>query len=253
MTDSWRAYRALVAIWFAEARPILLGSLMLSFILPVVVTGGIHLLTNAANPARTALLVGGSGVLASLCVAFLTLPAFVGRARERGTIAYIAALPVSRVPCVAALTTIAVLLALPATLLVPILLARIVAMPIKFTPWMIIVAALVVLAFCGVGQIVGLLAHTEHTAMIAGIVLSIVLVAGPLFLPTLTGPLRWLGLFLPTGVAGDAAAAAVRHQMGSLPLDVVVLAIYAMIAFGLVDRALPWHPGDRRTFFAPRI
>ncbi len=53
--------------------------------------------------------------------------------------------------------------------------------------------------------------------------------------------LHWLGALAPTGVAADALTAVLRHDLGGVPLDLVILALYAVIATLLARLALPWR------------
>lgn len=256
MTENLKAFRFLLVLWLLELRAVALATIIGSLALPVLLAGGLRLAHLLATPERNALIVGGSGVVAALSVALLTLPGFVARLRQRGQLGYVAALPVARGPFIFALLIAFGLLALPGVVLAPFLTSLIVPMRLFVSPLTIVLVPLMLLAFNGLGIMWGLMARTEHTAVFGGLVLYIVLLTAPVFLlisHDVPRALTWVAVLLPTGVAGDAAAGLVRDSLGSLPLDLILLGIYALLTFVAADRALPWPAGDRRITFAPRV
>ncbi len=165
--------------------------------------------------------------------------------RMEGTLDYFATLPVKKTALLTAVITAFFLLALPSILATIFLGSRILGITLVPHPWLIVVIPLCALPVSGIGAMIGLRARNYAEASSINLLLTFVLLAlGPVIIPPGRLPdfLLILGRFSPTTYASSALRQVLLGPItGQLWWDLLALALFTAVSFGVIGRLLKWR------------
>ena len=167
--------------------------------------------------------------------------------RARGTLRFVATLPVYKSALILATVVAFLLLALPAVVVTIAAGSRILGVELAPSPWVLLVVPLCAIPLASLGALVGSIARTPEEAGSVSLLLTLLLLSlGPVLVP----PERLPEALNLAGYASPAtyAASALRQVLlgpvnGRLALDLGVLAGLSMVVLWFVERRLRWRVG----------
>ena len=195
---------------------------------------------------RTSLIyiLSGSAIFAVGSDSLASMAQRMGMMKKEGMLTYYASLPINKVAFVTALMLSRLVVTLPG-MLIPILLgAWLNNIQIQFNVWIFLLLPLTGLALSAVGIMIGsLLDNMELVNIIVSVVLFMLLMAGPVFIPmaSLPLPLQWLSYFFPPTYAADA----LRHALdgvfdSAFYIDIGVLVLMTIGSLYVLTRWMRW-------------
>lgn len=199
----------------------------------------------AGDPAMATYLVTGNAVVSLVINTVQMLASDLAWARQRKDLDFFATLPVSRLQLVLAFVAHSALLSVPGALLNVLAGAWLLGMPLDPVPLFPAVVLLSVLSMVGVGVMVGVTARSGTQAnVVNNLILVLTMFLSPVMVPAERLPqvLQAVGALLPPTYAADALRGTLGlGDPGRLPLDLAVLAGWAVVTGYLAVRHLEWR------------
>ncbi|HET6856885.1 MAG TPA: ABC transporter permease [Streptomyces sp.] len=165
--------------------------------------------------------------------------------KANGTLDFFAAQPVNRVLLAVATVSAFFLLSLPALVLTVVTGALFLDIPLSPSPWLLLVVPLCVIPAAGIGALIGSLTNSiEESTSLSLVVTFMMTGCGAVLIPAdrLPGWLDALGAINPATYAVTALRASLTgSDTGQLPLNVAVLALFALVIVLLLVKKMPWR------------
>ncbi|HJZ47449.1 MAG TPA: ABC transporter permease, partial [Roseiflexaceae bacterium] len=119
--------------------------------------------------------------------------------------------------------------------------------PLVYSPWVLLVLPLTGLSLAAIGMAIGtLLSNLELIVLVTNILLLVLLMGAPVFIPlaALPLPLRMLSYLLPPSYAADALRLALDGTItGPFFVDITMLVIFTIASLSVLGRRLRWRTG----------
>ncbi|MBN1284145.1 MAG: ABC transporter permease [Anaerolineae bacterium] len=165
--------------------------------------------------------------------------------RFNGTLDYFASLPIHKYAVILAVLSAFLVLALPSLTVTVLFGSVFLGIPLSISPLLLVVVPLCAVPLAGAGALIGVSVRTPPE----GDSLSLILTMGMLGMgPVIIPPDRLPGFMLALGRLSPAtyAASAMRQVLlgpvtGQIALDLLVLAGFSLLAFGLAGRKMDWR------------
>lgn len=239
--------RMVVAQGRMEARLMLRNGeqLLLAVVIPIIVLVGLvmgaeHLGMNLSRPAIDAF-TPGVLALAIMSTSFTSLAIATGFERRYGVIKRLGASPLPRTGLL-----LGKVLALLLVELLQMILISIVAALMGWSPangWLpaVVAAALGTAAFAALGLFVAGVLRAEATLAAANLIYLLLMAGGAVVLPSSSyGGFGRVTHYLPSGALGEALRAALLDAAWR-PVDLLVLALWAIVGAALTARTFKWE------------
>ena len=218
-----------------------------SLLMPLaMVFGFARMGSGLTDRASLLYIVSGAAVFAVATEGLVAMAQRVGYMKREGMMVYYASLPISKVAFIIAVICSRLLVTLPG-MLAPIVVAPLLyrGLELRFSPWVLLLLPLTALSLSALGMALGsLIDNFELITVVTNVLLFLLLLATPVFIPAaaLPLPLRVLGYLLPPSYAADA----LRHALGgtigrAFFVDLAVLALMTVASFGILSRWLRWR------------
>jgi ABC-2 type transport system permease protein len=247
---SWRKF--LVDVWYIwleqmlEVRASWYFFLVFSLVLPLSMVFGFGKFGGAAHDRDGLLyIISGAAVFAVTNENIVMLAGRIGAMKRDGRLLYYAALPIYKLAFLAAIVGARLVLTLPSTLITLLVGAWIYGVVLTINLWVVMVLLLACLALATVGMAVGaLLDSLDVIAVVTNLLLFLILMASPMFIPAaaLPLPLQILGYLLPPTYAADALRLAIGGSIGArFYLDLAALASLTGMSMLALVYGLRWR------------
>lgn len=165
--------------------------------------------------------------------------------RTAGTLAFYASLPIRRLLLVLASASAFLLISLPAVLFTIGFGAYFLALPLALHPFVLLILPLCTFSLAGVGALIGASLRTpEEVNSVSQVLTFLLLALGPVLIPPDRLPplMYFLGYLSPATYAASALRQTVLGPVYSrLGLDLVVLALFALVTFTITGRKMDWR------------
>lgn len=220
--------------------------LIFSLFLPLAILFGYGHIGEVVTSKQALLyVISGTAIFTTATQGLATVPQMISRMKSEGQIKYYATLPISKAAFILALLTSRPLLGLVG-MIPPIIFAPIIyGISIEINFWILLIIPLVSFSLAVVGLSIGLIIDSlEIISVVSTLLLILLLLASPIFVPmsTLPLPLQVLGYLLPPTYAADALRKALAGSLDMVfYLDLMLLFIFAVISFFASNRWLKWR------------
>jgi len=190
-------------------------------------------------------IISGAAVFSVATEGIVTMSQRVGQMKKEGMLVYYASLPINKVAFIMALMFSRLIVILPG-MLMPILVGPLLYnVNLEFSPWILILLPLSGLSLSAIGMAIGSLINSlELIAVITNVLIFVLLMAAPVFIPaeSLPLPLQILGYFLPPSYAADALRHTLAGTIGmAFYVDMAVLVGMTIASFYILARWLRWR------------
>lgn len=229
-----------------EVRTTWYGYAVFSILLPLtIVFGFARIGSGLQDPTSLLYIVSGAAVFAVANDGIYSMAIRTGSMKKDGTLTYYASLPISKIAFLMAMIFSRLLLTLPG-MIIPLLFGRLVYhIDVVLSPWLVILMPLTALSLSAIGMAVGVLIdNLEIIQMVVNLLLFVLIMAAPVFMPmaALPLPLQLLAYCLPPSYAADAMRQALSNTIGvTFFSDVGILTGMTLISFVILNRWLTWR------------
>ncbi len=220
--------------------------LVFSLIMPLSMVFGFARIGSGLTD-RTSLLyiISGAAVFSVATEGIVTMAQRTGEMKKQGMLIYYASLPINRIAFVTALILSRLVVALPGMLLPIVAGPLIYGISLEFSPWILFLLPMAALSLSAIGIALGsLIDSVELIAVIANVLIFLLLMAAPVFIPieALPLPLQILGYLLPPTYVADALRHALDGTIGTaFYFDVAMLIALTVVSLYIVARFLRWR------------
>ena len=216
-----------------------------SIIMPLAMVFGFARMGRGLTDRESLLyVVSGSMVFVLTTEGLITMAVRMSTLRSNGVLTYYSSLPISRTAFALGLLLSRLVIVVPSMLVPLIVTPLFYGTRFSFSPWLLVVLPLCALAMSGLGVTAGLLtSKVEIVQLLANILMFIVLLAAPVFIPndSLPAPLRVLGTILPPTYAASALRHILAGTMGpAFYVDAGILAFLTIASFFALEKLLEW-------------
>jgi ABC-2 type transport system permease protein len=178
----------------------------------------------------------GAATQMLIMVGCVMLPQFLVQGRQEGRLDYFLALPISREAYLLANVSVAACFALPGVVLAIVLGILRYDLALEFSPLVVVVVPLIVLALAGAGIAMAILIP-GNTSVIAltQLVIFYAVFFSPVLIPAeqLPGALQFTAKLLPPSYAADAMRATLTSLPGTdLARSLLALALFSLLSIG---------------------
>lgn len=197
------------------------------------------------TPERVIFIISGSAIFTIVNDGLFVMASRIGIMRRDGILIYYASLPISKSAFLLALMLSRLLITLPG-MIVPIIFgAWLYDVPISFSPWVFVLLPLAGLALSSAGMMLGVLIdNLEILYMITNILMFVLVMAAPIFIPmdALPLPLQIFGYLMPPTYAAEALRALLVGQVDlAFFSNLGLLLLLTLLGFYVVNRWLKIH------------
>jgi ABC-2 type transport system permease protein len=219
-----------------------------ALVLPMALVFGFGRIGSGVKDRESLLyIITGSAIFSVANDGLYVLATRIAVMRKEGILVYYASLPISRFALMTALIFSRLVITLPG-MLVPILFGSMIyQVQFTFSPWILLLLPLIGLSMSAIGMALGsLVENLEVMQVLANILLFVLIMAAPVFIPlqALPLPLQILGYALPPTYAAVALRMALNGMItGSFYVNVAVLAAMMVVSFLALNRWLKWRVG----------
>ncbi|MEP7288988.1 MAG: ABC transporter permease [Chloroflexota bacterium] len=220
--------------------------LVFSIILPISMVFGFSRMGTGLNDTSSLLyIISGSAIFAVASDGLYTMATRIGSMKKDGTLVYYASLPISKVAFLMAIVFSRLIVTLPG-MIAPMLFGHwLYGVDLQLNVWLLFLLPLNALALSAVGLAIGALIDSmDMILMIVNIIMLVLIMAAPVFMPmqSLPVPLQILAYFLPPTYAADALRQALAGTFGtSFYFDVAMLIGITLVSFYVMNRWLSWR------------
>jgi len=229
-----------------EIRTIWYWYFMFSLFLPIAMVFGFARIGSGLTDTNSLIyIISGAAIFSVANDGLYTMAVRIGSMKKEGMLLYYASLPISKVAFVAAIMLSRLTVTLPG-MIAPMLFGSLIyKVDLNFSVWIIVLLPLTALALSAIGMAIGSLVNSlEMIQIIVNLLLFVLIMAAPVFIPwqTLPAPLQWLAFVLPPSYAADA----LRHSLAgtidaAFYLDLAVLVVMTLISFVILNRWPNWR------------
>ena len=229
-----------------EVRTTWYGFAIFSILLPLtIVFGFARIGSGLQDPTSLLYIVSGASVFAVANDGIYSMAIRTGAMKKDGTLTYYASLPISKIAFMMAMIFSRLLLTLPG-MLIPILFGQLIyKINIQLSPWIVVLVPLTALSLSSIGMAVGVLIdNLEIIQMVVNLLLFVLIMAAPVFMPmaALPLPLQLLAYCLPPSYAADALRQALSGTIGvTFFSDLGILTLMTLVSFAVLTRWLTWR------------
>jgi ABC-2 type transport system permease protein len=199
------------------------------------------------GPAALAYVLTGNVVLALMFENMSKMTSRFSFMRVSGALDYYAMLPIQRNLLVLASIFSFFVLSLPAVVFTVVFGAWFLEIGVHPHPAIMLIVPLATLPLSGIGALLGVRTRSVEEALAISRVLVFVLLAlGPVVIPSerLPASMVWLGKLSPATYAASALRQVLLGPItGQLPIDLLALIGFSVIAFIWAGRAMQWRQG----------
>lgn len=241
LVQLWDLFRMELTNWRWSWRSMVLSGT----ITPLCSLLALGVFARDAGPETLVYVMTGNVVVGLLFGTMHSVQSRVLWLRFQGGLDYVATLPVQRYVFVLAMVLSFLLISLPSVIITMALGPRLLDVPVRLHPLILLVVPACTLPLAGMGAILGLAGRTQRESGDLTFLLSFALMGlGPVIVP----PDRLPATFTALGRLSPAtyAASALRQTMvgpvtGQIAIDLAVLAVMAVVFLWLVGLKMNWR------------
>jgi ABC-2 type transport system permease protein len=222
------------------------GTMITSMIAPILSIGALSVFAQDNTDNQLGFILTGNIVLSLMFGMVGQVATHFGFLRWTGGLHYFATLPIYRIALILATLFAFMLLALPATFMTIVAGSLILQLPLKISPWVIIVIPLVAGALSGLGAIIGITGRTQESINTTATLTTFLLVfLGPVVVPPERLPqiVQVISIFSPA----PYAASALRYVLLGIGdertffIDLLVLCGVCIALLWFANRRIDWR------------
>lgn len=242
----WSDFYFLFLEQLLEIRVTWYWHLIFAGVLPITMVFGFPRMgTSLADMDSLIYIISGAAIFAAANDGLYTLAVRLGQMKKDGVLLYYMSLPISPIAFIMAQMLSRLLITLPGMLMTILAGIALYAVPIGFSPWILVLLLLCGLAFSAVGMVLGLyIENLELLQVITNLILFMVILVTPVFtsIEALPDFLRPVAYGMPTTYAAAALRAALTGRLDEgFYLQMGMLALLTLIGFALLKRGLRWQ------------
>ncbi len=229
-----------------EIRTIWYWYLIFSLVLPLAMVFGFTRIGSGLTDTNSLIyIISGSAIFSVANDGLYTMAVRIGSMKKEGMLLYYASLPINKVAFVTAIILSRLTITLPG-MIGPMLFGSLIyKVDLNFSIWIVLLLPLTALALSSIGMALGSLINSlEMIQIIVNLLLFILIMAAPVFIPwqSLPLPLRLLGYILPPSYAADALRRVISGTIDiTFYIDIVVLIVMTLVSFIILNRWLNWR------------
>lgn len=219
--------------------------LLLGTVAPLGSMAALSVFGRAAGPEAMAYILTGNIVLSLMFENLDKVQSHFSFMRFRGTLDFLATLPIDKAAVILAVMASFFLLSLPSLVITVLLGALLLNVPIDISPVILLVAPVTAIPMAGIGALIGTSARTPPEAGSLSTLITLVMLGlGPVIIPPDRLPVISivLGRFSPATYAASALRQALLGPVTpSLLGDLGFLIAFGLLVFWLVGRRMDWR------------
>jgi ABC-2 type transport system permease protein len=246
----WRKFfvdlRFLLLEQLLEIRLTWYWHIIFAVVLPMALVFGFGRIGSGLKDRESLLyIISGSAIFSVANDGLYVLATRIGVMRKEGILIYYASLPISRFALITAQIFSRLVITLPG-IVVPILFGSLIYQ-VQFTisPWILVLLPVIGLTLASIGMALGaLIENLEMMQVIANLLLFVLIMAAPVFIPVkaLPVPLQILGYLLPPTYAAAALRMALDGTITSdFYINIAILGAMMLGSFLILNRWLTWR------------
>ena len=229
-----------------EIRTIWYWYFIFSLVLPLAMVFGFTRIGSGLIDTNSLIyIISGSAIFSVANDGLYTMAVRIGSMKKEGMLLYYASLPINKVAFVTAIMLSRLSVTLPGMIGPMVFGSLIYKVDLNFNVWIVVLLPLTALALSAIGMALGSLINSlEMIQIIVNLLLFILIMAAPVFIPwqSLPLPLKLLGYLLPPSYAADALRRVLSGTIdASFYLDIAILLLMTSVSFVILNRWLNWR------------